>query len=48
MIVQENPTNKQRFINLPSELCKVFDIEQGTNIEFKIVTKNQLMMIITR
>ena len=44
MKVQENQTTKQKFINLPMELCKALEIKQGMDIEFKIINKRLLEM----
>ena len=48
MIVQKNPTNNQRYINLPSELCKALGINQGDEIEFTIENRNEFRMSIQR
>lgn len=48
MKVQENPSNGQKFVNLPKEICKAFDIRQGTDIEFSVVDKEKIMMSISQ
>lgn len=46
MKVQMNPTTKQKFVHLPSQLCKSFNIKQGTDVEFIVEGKDKLFLLI--